>query len=75
MDELFELLTLVQTEKIQKKMPFVLFGTEFWDDFINFKALSKWGVISEKDLDLFHIFDDVDEAFEYLKKTLVDYYL
>ncbi len=75
MDELFELLTLIQTGKIQKTMPIILFGKEFWNEFINFEHLLKWGVINDKDLNLFKVFDDVDEAFEYLKDSLTKEYL
>lgn len=75
MDELFELLTLIQTEKIKKTIPIVLFGREFWESFLNFESLVEWGVINEKDLDLFRFFDDVDEAFEYLKEILTQTYL
>ncbi len=75
MDELFELLTLIQTQKIQKVIPIVLFGKEFWEGFINFEFLVEWGVIKQEDLDLFKILDDVDEAFDYLKNTLTKAYL
>ena len=75
MDELFELLTLIQTEKVVKPIPIVLFGREFWDDFMNTEALLKWGVISEADLDLFKIYDDVDECFNYLKHTISERFL
>ena len=75
MDELFEMLTLIQTKKIHKTIPIVLFGREFWEGFINFDHLVKWGVINESDLDLFKIFDDVDEAFEHLKDVLTREYL
>ncbi|MBU2512128.1 LOG family protein [bacterium] len=75
MDELFEVLTLIQTKKIHKVVPIILFGKEFWEGFINFDHLVKWGVIGETDLNLFKIFDDVDEAFEYLKDTLTKEYL
>lgn len=75
MDELFEVLTLIQTNKINKKIPIVLFGKEFWEGFINFDHLVNWGVISEKDMDLFMIFDDVDQAFNYLKEILTETYL
>jgi len=75
MDEMFELLTLIQTEKLQKKIPIILFGKEFWNDFFNIDALLKWQVISEKDLDLFTIVDDVDEAFELVKDALTEEYL
>ena len=75
MDELFELLTLVQTNKTNKYMPIVLFGSEFWNEVVNFEALVKWGTIAKEDLELFRIFDDADEAFEYLKTELTKYYV
>lgn len=65
-DELFECLTLVQTQKIRRNLPIVLFGTEFWNHVINFEALIEWGVISPEDLDLFLLTDDIDEAYDYL---------
>ena len=66
MDELFENLTLVQTQKIRKKMPIVLFGSEFWRDILNFDSFVKWGVVSESDLKLFKFIDSVPEAHRYL---------
>lgn len=65
-DELFECLTLVQTQKIRRKLPILLFGSEFWHSVVNFDALIRWGVISPEDMDLFHLTDDVDEAFNFL---------
>ena len=75
MDEMFEVLTLIQTKMPRKKMPVVLFGTEFWDDIINFEALVRWGVISPEDIDIFHKTDSVDDAFEYLRTHLEKLYL
>ncbi len=75
MDELFELLTLIQTRKPRKPMPVVLFGTEFWDEVVNFDALARWGVISPEDLEIFHKTDSVDEAYEYLTVRLESLYL
>ncbi len=66
MDELMECLTLLQTGKIDKKLPILIYGSEFWNEVINFDALVKWGTINQDDLDLFHVSDDVDEAFQYL---------
>jgi predicted Rossmann-fold nucleotide-binding protein len=66
LDELMEVLTLIQTEKLGKKLPIVLFGREFWNDIIDFQALIKWGTISKDDLDLMYFSDDVDDAFNYL---------
>lgn len=70
LDELFELLTIVQTEKTRKIMPIVLYGTRFWSEIINFDALEDWGVISPEDRELFLMCDDVDQAFNYLKREL-----
>ena len=70
MDELFELMTLIQTRKISKTMPIVLFGSAFWNSVLNFEAYVEWGVISPQDLDLFKIVDTVEEAEAYLVGTL-----
>ncbi|MBD3316690.1 MAG: lysine decarboxylase [Chitinivibrionales bacterium] len=75
MDELFELLTLVQTKKTAKYMPIVLFGSEFWNEVLDFDAMVKWGVISPEDLNLFRVFDDVDDAFVYLRDELTRRYV
>lgn len=75
MDELFEVLTLIQTKKPSKTMPVVLFGSQFWDEIIDFDALVRWGVISAADLDIFHMTDSVDDAFGYLTTKLEKLYL
>jgi uncharacterized protein (TIGR00730 family) len=62
-DELFELLTLIQTGKIQP-IPVLLFGRKFWDRVVNFEALVEEGVVSEKDLGIFHYVETADEAWE-----------
>ena len=69
MDELFEVLTLVQTGK-SRGMPTVLFGGEFWKKAVNFRFLLERGLIAKKDLDNFQLVDDVDGAYEYLTKNL-----
>jgi uncharacterized protein (TIGR00730 family) len=74
MDELFELLTLVQTQKSSKHMPIVLYGREFWNEVVKFDALIRWGTISAADLSLFHVADTPEEAFEYLKRELMTLY-
>jgi uncharacterized protein (TIGR00730 family) len=74
MDELFEVLTLIQTKKPRKIMPIILFGAEFWNEVVNFDALLKWGMISAEDLRLFLTTDSVDEAFNYLKGRLEELY-
>ena len=75
MDEMFELLTLVQTGKTAKYMPIVLYGSRFWKEVINFDALAQWGTISPHDLTLFQFCDTVDDAFRYLKTELTRLYL
>jgi hypothetical protein len=75
MDELFELLTLVQTHKLRKQMVIVIYGPDFWNEVINFKALAKHGVISEEDLDLFTFASTPDEAFRTLTEGLDKLYL
>jgi uncharacterized protein (TIGR00730 family) len=75
LDELMEVLTLMQTLKIKKAMPIVLFGTEFWRDVINFNALVKYGTISRQDLDLVFRTDSIDEAFTYVTHELTERYL
>ncbi|MCG8545379.1 MAG: LOG family protein [Alphaproteobacteria bacterium] len=65
-DELFEILTLLQTGKIRKHLPVVLYGTDFWDKVINFEALVEMGTISRGDLDLFYRCDSVDDAYDYI---------
>ncbi|MEQ1775512.1 MAG: TIGR00730 family Rossman fold protein [Burkholderiales bacterium] len=70
LDELFELLTLVQTRKMTKPMPIVLFGTEYWREVINFDALVKHGMINAADVSLVHRTDSVDDAYEYVVRHL-----
>lgn len=68
MDELFEMLTLVQTHKTVKPIRFILYGREFWDAAVNFSTLVEWGTISPEDIGLFELVDTVDEAFELLQQ-------
>jgi predicted Rossmann-fold nucleotide-binding protein len=53
LDELMEVLTLIQTEKIKKRLPIVLYGKEFWEKVVNWDYLVEIGTISKTDLDLF----------------------
>jgi uncharacterized protein (TIGR00730 family) len=70
MDELFEILTLVQTKKLSKKITIILYGSQFWKEVINFDALVKYGTISAADMDLFQFADTPDAAMEILKTAL-----
>ncbi len=69
-DELSEILTLIQTTKINKKLPIVLFNDIFWKSLIDFEYLVETGMISRKDLDLFIYCNTAEEAFEYITKEL-----
>jgi uncharacterized protein (TIGR00730 family) len=60
-DEFFELLTLIQTGKMQP-IPILLFGREYWDRVVNFEAMAEEGVINANDTDLFHWVETADEA-------------
>ena len=69
-DELFEILTLLQTRKITKHLPIVLYGTEFWNDTVNFDALVSHGMIAREDLGLFMRTSSVDEAYDFVVRSL-----
>ena len=71
MDEWMEVLTLIQTHKITKRLPIVVYGREYWNEIINFESLVSWGTIDEHDAKLFHLCDDVDSAYKYLTKNLI----
>ena len=70
MDELFEVLTLRQTGKVQKDLPVVLIGKTFWESVINWKALVDSGVLSEGDISDIFISDDPDAAYQFLTDRL-----
>ena len=75
LDELFEILTLLQTRKIRKHLPVVLFGTDYWKEIINFDALARHGMIDQADLGIFHRTDSVEDAFEFITTNLGRYAL
>lgn len=75
LDELFEVLTLVQTRKSAKKMPVVVYGSKFWKQLINFKAFRDLGLVAPEDMNLFRFCDTVDEAADYLQGELTQMYL
>ncbi|MGD0792082.1 MAG: TIGR00730 family Rossman fold protein [Terriglobales bacterium] len=75
LDELFEILTLAQTEKLAKKIVVVIYGSDYWKKIVNFEAMVDAGVISAPDLDLFKMSDSPEESFEFLKEGLTKYHL
>jgi hypothetical protein len=69
-DESFEVLTLLQTRKIKKKVTVVLYGKEYWQNTINFENLIRLKMISPEDLKIFHFADSPDEAYDYIVREL-----
>lgn len=72
LDEFFEIVTLIQTKKIEP-IPIILYGKDYWDPLINFfekSLLKKFKTISPEDLEIFHVVDSVDEAFKYISKNV-----
>jgi hypothetical protein len=74
MDELFEILTLVQTEKIRKKLAVIIYDRKYWEKIINFNALVDMGMISKTDLNLLTLCDTIDEAYDQIIKHLKKHY-
>src|SRR5580704_8309932 len=75
LDELFEILTLAQTDKLAKKILVVIYGSEYWHRIMNFQAFVDAGTINATDLDLFKMVDSPEEGFEYLRDGLTDFHL
>ena len=72
MDELWEVLTLIQTKKVQKKMPIIIYGEKYWKQIINFDAMVENLVIGENDLNLLHFSNNPQDSFEFLSKKLLE---
>jgi uncharacterized protein (TIGR00730 family) len=75
LDEMFEILTLAQTQKLAKKITVVIYGSDYWKKVFNLQALVDTGAISPKDLELFHFADTPEQAFEILRQGLTENYL
>ena len=75
MDELFEILTLAQTQKLAKKILVVIYGSEYWKKVINLQEMVDTGVISPEDVDLLKLVDSPEEGFEVLRDGLTQYHL
>lgn len=70
LDELTEILTLAQTQTLDRKIVIVLYGRSYWREILNFDALVRHGMIDQRDLELFHFADSVAEALALLKAHL-----
>ena len=75
LDELFEILTLVQTDKLSKKIGVVMYGREYWDQVLHLDPMAEWGAIAEHDLELLHFADTPADAFEQLREHLITHHL
>ncbi|MCA9530631.1 MAG: TIGR00730 family Rossman fold protein [Myxococcales bacterium] len=70
LDEVFELLTLAQTKKLDRPLPVLLYGRSYWEEIVDFEALARHGMISPRDLALFRYVDTPAEAMAVLKEAL-----
>jgi uncharacterized protein (TIGR00730 family) len=70
-DELFEILTLAQTRKLDRSIPVLLYGTSYWKEVVNFEALVRHGTIAAEDLELFSFVDEPQSALALLKAKIV----
>ena len=70
LDEMFEILTLKQTRKLERDICILLYGSEYWREVINFDALARHGVIAPSDLDLFHTVDTPEDALRCLQQNI-----
>jgi len=75
LDEMFEVLTLMQTHKLAKKITVVIYGSEYWKHVFNLETLVGTGAISPKDIELFQFADTPEAAFDILKRGLTENYL
>jgi len=71
LDELMEVVTLVQTQKMRKPMPIVLFGNDYWNEVVDFDALARHGTIDPADVRIMHRTDSVDEAYDWVTARLL----
>jgi uncharacterized protein (TIGR00730 family) len=75
LDEMFEILTLAQTQKLSKQIGVFMYGREYWEDVLSLKPLAEWGAINTADLDLLKWVDTPEDAFEQLRAHLMAYHL
>ena len=75
MDELWEMLTLLQTGKLPKHNLILIYGRKYWDEVLNFRAMVRWGMINQEEYDLLQFADNVDEAFTRVREGLEKYHM
>ena len=75
MDELWEMLTLLQTGKLAQQNVILIYGRKYWDEVLNWKAMVRWGMINEDEYKMLQFADTVDEAFDYIRAGLEKYHM
>ena len=75
LDEMFEILTLDQTDKLSKKLRVILYGTDYWDQILNLEPMLEWGAVSSEDVDMLCRVDTPEAAFEQLKEHLLTHHI
>src|SRR6202163_4926771 len=75
MDELWEMLTLLQTGKLAKHNIIVIYGKKYWDEVLNWKAMVNWGMINREEYNMLQFADNVDDAFEVIRSGLEQYHM
>ncbi len=70
LDEMTEVLTLLQTKKIHRPLPIIIFGQDYWKEIIDVEAMARWGTIAYQDLKFFTFVNSAEEAFHHLKGYL-----
>jgi uncharacterized protein (TIGR00730 family) len=75
MDELWEMLTLLQTDKLSSHHLILIYGRKYWDKVINWRHMVRTGTINEREFKLLQFADDVDEAFDHIRKDLEAHHL
>ena len=75
LDELFELLTLIQTNRLAKRMAVLIYGRRYWESVLSPEKLAEWGAISREDLELFQYVDTPEDGFRLLKEFLETHHL
>jgi uncharacterized protein (TIGR00730 family) len=75
LDEMFEILTLAQTQKLSKQLCVIMYGRQYWEEILDLEPMAEWGAIGPKDLDLLQWVDSPAQAFDSLRDHLMTHHL
>jgi uncharacterized protein (TIGR00730 family) len=75
MDELWEMLTLLQTGKLPRNNLIIIYGRKYWDEVLNFRAMVRWGMINHDEYNMLQFADTVDDAFNRIREGLEKYHM